>query len=109
MPPGHDRKMTKKWDFRTAELKSLARDEGVQRGEKSSGDVLGVSDSRIDLKMLGDRHQGGKQRRASPHSCKFSFPPQRPKRTPRSPPFIPALSFQFQRWRSQILGDSNQH
>jgi len=47
MPPGHDRKMTKKWDFRTAELKSLARDEGVQRGEKSSGDVLGVSDSRI--------------------------------------------------------------
>jgi hypothetical protein len=70
MPPGHDRKMTKKWDFRTAELKSLARDEGVQRGEKSSGDVLGVSDSRIDLKMLGDRHQGGKQRRASPHSCK---------------------------------------
>jgi len=39
--------MTKKWDFRTAELKSLARDEGVQRGEKSSGDVLGVSDSRI--------------------------------------------------------------
>src|SRR5262245_18411956 len=63
---GHDRKMTKKWDFRAGRRKSAALEERGQSGENSFGSAPGVADSRIDVKMLRDRHQGGKQKRTSP-------------------------------------------
>src|SRR5215510_36561 len=70
----HDRKMTKKWDFHAAELKSLARQERGQSGENSSGGMPGVADSRIDLKMLQARHGARHWGRTSPTPVNSAYP-----------------------------------
>ena len=108
---GHDGKMTKKWDFRAGEQKNPARANGGQSGENSSCGAAGVADSRLDLKMLRDWHQGGKQKQRSPTPVNSAFRRSgRPKKAdPQEPAFYPGTVVRISVWASQILGVSNQH
>ncbi len=108
---GHDRKMTKKWDFRAGKRKSPAQEERGQSGENSFGSAPGVADSRIDLKMLRERHQGGKQKRTSPTPVNSAYPARTAmkKGGPRRARLLSRhCRLNIQQWRRRILGDSNQ-
>src|SRR5262245_1191399 len=103
--------MTKKWDFRAGKRRSSAQEERGQRGENSFGSARGVDDSQVDLKTLRDRQQGGKQKQASPTPVNSVLSRAGTKKG--GPQGARLLSrhcrSNFQHWRRQISGDSNQH
>src|SRR5262245_398542 len=102
--------MTKKWDFRVGSAKAWRGKDGGQSGENSSCDATGVADSRIDLKLLRDRHQGGKEKQTSPTPVNSAFSPAavRKKADPEEPAFYPGTVVRISVLTSQILDDSNQ-